>query len=365
VPADRLGFDSQNPRLPKRIEAENLGDVLKFMLDDAGLVDLASSIAAQGYFPGEPLLCCPDPELPEHERPPEPTDESRYTVVEGNRRLAALMLLRNPSAAPSRKEAIRQLAELGTPPDRVPAILFPRRDDILDYLGYRHITGIKEWEPLAKARYLRQVRERLRSAGDPAEPRDLARLIGSSGSYVARLLTALRAWERLDELGFFARNNLSAEDLPFAVFSTALNYERIPLWLNLEATDDESVANVDDENLETLGRWFFVPDERVPKARPLLRESRNIRYVNEIVGNPDAMASLEQADSPQLAASLTAEAASVFTEALSESAKYIAVAVKRFDDVERAQELDAERLATIRGHADDLHRQVLEQLSSE
>ncbi len=361
VSVEQLAFDPDNPRLPKSVDAGNVGEVLKFMLDDAGLVDLASSIAAQGYFPGEPLLCCPDPELADSEKPAAPTPTSRYIVVEGNRRLAAIMLLRNPEAAPARKQIIRELANAGAPAT-VPTILFPQRNDILDYLGYRHITGIKEWEPLAKARYLRQVRERKQAAKEPASLRDLARLIGSNGPYVGRLLTALAAWELLDVLHFFEQNKLDSEGLPFAVFSTSLNYERIPAWLELDPTDDRSVATSDLSNLQTLARWFFVSDERVPKNRPLLRESRNMRYINEIVGNAEAMTSLEEGNSPALAASLTAEADEVFSEAVSESGRYIAVAVRRFPSVHEAKEDDANRLETIREQANDLRRKLVERL---
>jgi hypothetical protein len=364
VSVDQLEFDPENPRLPRDIDASSVDAMLRFMLDDAGLVDLTSSIAAQGFFPGEPLLCCPDPKLERGATPPTPTTDSRYVVVEGNRRLAAVTLLRNPEAAPSRKQAIRDLAATNGAPDHLPTIIFPRRDDILDYLGYRHITGIKEWEPLAKARYLQQVRDRKLAAGDPSEPRDLARLIGSNGPYVARLLTALGAWDRLGTLGFFAEHDLTAEDLPFAVFSTALNYERIPPWLHVDPMDDRSVDDVDEDNLSRLARWFFVADERVPKNRPLLRESRNIRYINEIVGDEEAMASLEEANTPQLAASLTAGAAQVFSEAVNESGKYMTVAVRRFDGVERPGEHDEERLTTIRDQAEKLRVGVAERLTA-
>ena len=39
------------------------------MLDDASLTDLAGSIATQSFFPGEPLLVCPEPELSEEVEP--------------------------------------------------------------------------------------------------------------------------------------------------------------------------------------------------------------------------------------------------------------------------------------------------------
>jgi hypothetical protein len=100
VSVTRLRFDAQNPRLVHRVGEGEVDSVLRYMLEDAALVDLASSIATQGFFPGEPLLCCPDPELEPGTEPPPPSedDDSPYTVIEGNRRLAAVLLLNNPDA---------------------------------------------------------------------------------------------------------------------------------------------------------------------------------------------------------------------------------------------------------------------------
>ena len=45
-------------------------------------------------------------------------------------------------------------------PTQLPVLKFKERNEILDYLGYRHITGIKQWSSLAKAKYLKELRER-------------------------------------------------------------------------------------------------------------------------------------------------------------------------------------------------------------
>jgi hypothetical protein len=356
---EQLLFDPQNPRLPASVDASDIGAVLTFMLDDAGLVDLASSIAAQGFFPGEPLLCCPHPELPQDEMPPAPTEADQLVVVEGNRRLAAVRLLRNPELAPKRKRAIAQLAEDGAP-DRLPVIVFPRRAAILDYLGYRHITGIKEWDPLAKARYLHQVRDRKRADGEPATNRDLARLIGSNAPYVGRLLTAFAAWGRLQALGFFAEKGLDPEELAFSVFSTALNYENIPPWLGIDPTDDATVSSGNRDNLARLANWFFVSDERVPGNKPLLRESRNIRFINLIVGHDDAMQTLEaDAVTPSQAARLTQDAAAVVTDALHESHTFLRAAHRRLPEVERPTEEHARAVLEIRDEAAAMHGDIV------
>jgi hypothetical protein len=242
----------------------------------------------------------------------------------------------------------------------LPVIIFPTRDDILDYLGYRHITGIKEWDPYAKATYLHQVRERKRRSGESAEPSDLAKLIGSNGPYVGRLLVALAAWERLENVGFFADNGLEPDNLPFAVFSTALNYASIVEWLQVDPLDDETVAQIPEDRLVTLARWFFVPSDNVegPRRRSLLRESRNIRFIAEIVGNDDASEALEEGATPARAAALTRDADQVFIAALSESSRSLKVAVRRFPDVGEVTDEAVATLDGIRSDADALAKDI-------
>jgi|SRR5829696_9857245 len=128
----QLHVDPENPRLPDNVDGHDEAAVMACMLADATILELIYSIAVLGYFSGEPLLIAPDA-------------SDRLIVVEGNRRLAALRLLQDPSSAPSRKRAVEDAAKLAKAvPTRVPCVRFENRNDILDYLGYRHITGIIE-----------------------------------------------------------------------------------------------------------------------------------------------------------------------------------------------------------------------------
>src|SRR5262245_50841650 len=105
VPVDRIHFDPDNPRLPSTVNGHDEAAVLKWMLEDATLLDLVAAIASEGYFPGEPILVAPRPEGPSaKESLEDPRQE--LVVVEGNRRLAAVRLLRRPQIAPTRKRAI-------------------------------------------------------------------------------------------------------------------------------------------------------------------------------------------------------------------------------------------------------------------
>ncbi len=105
VPVTRLRFDPENPRLPRSLAAgASESDVLEWMLSDTSLTDLIGSIAAQGYFEGEPLLAV---------RVPDDPDE--FLIIEGNRRLAALKLLTDPRLAPIRKKAVANIVDEARP----------------------------------------------------------------------------------------------------------------------------------------------------------------------------------------------------------------------------------------------------------
>src|SRR3979409_2678519 len=95
VPLEDLEFDPENPRLPSSIDREDEQAVLEWMLDDATIIELMRSIGAKGYFEEEPLLVIETT-----------VNSSKYIVVEGNRRLAACKLLRYPSLAPIRRQAV-------------------------------------------------------------------------------------------------------------------------------------------------------------------------------------------------------------------------------------------------------------------
>lgn len=357
LPARQLSFDRDNPRLPPRVDADNLDEVLRFMLDDASLVDLARSIAAQGYFPGEPLLVCPTPEMAEVVEPPEPADDGQYIVVEGNRRLAAVLLLSEPERAPVRRRAFEQMKVAGLADEPLATIIFPTRNSILDYLGYRHITGIKEWDPIAKAQYLDQLRRRWREEGRDASNTALARVIGSQGPYVGRLLAGLGSFKRLADGGFFERAGLDQERLPFSLFTTALNYEHIPRYMGIEP-DDPELEGLAEDRLEQVATWLYAPiREREPGKRgpvTALEESRNMRYLDVAVQSHRALDALSNGATVKEAARLSFDAPQVFSAALTEAKRQVRLAHGQADAIERPTDEDDEALHDIHDRASEM-----------
>lgn len=293
IAVESLRFDPLNPRLPESVSTTDIPDVLRFMLEDAGLLDLMGSIAKQGFFPGEPLLVSP-------------VDATTWCVVEGNRRFASSLLLSHPELAPSRKKQVAELAAEAAASQHdlssLPCLVFAARGEILDHLGYRHVTGIKEWEPLAKARFLAQ-RFAGESGATEARFKSLAKSIGSRADYVGRLLTAFALYKVIESRHFFNVKGLDASSIEFSLLTSLLAYTNVVSYLGLTSSQDLEQEDLQVDRLEFLTRIAF---ERI-SGKTRLGESRNIRTLADVLSSPRALEALEQGV-PLLTASQYTEA---------------------------------------------------------
>jgi hypothetical protein len=282
VRSDQLVFDPKNPRFFRLRGDSSDEKVISEMLDDEGVQDLMSSIGQQGYFPGEPLLIAPS------------ADGASYIVIEGNRRLAAVKLLNGQLLPPRRKS--RSVAiildEAKHKPVELPCIKYDSRDEVLRYLGYRHITGIKEWDALSKARYLADLKETFYSyLPEDEQLRTIAREIGSRSDAVGKLLSGLTLFDIAEEEKFFRLNNLSPEVVDFSYVTTALSYRNITTWLELPDVISNSVEQVNRENLQELFYWMYVPQKN---GRTVVGETRRLKQLAAVVNSSDGLRVLQE-----------------------------------------------------------------------
>jgi len=283
LPTDTLSFDPENPRFYRLNNPGSTAEVLEEMLDQEGVQDLMLSIGQKGYFAGEPLLVVSS------------NGKAPFLVVEGNRRLAAVKLLSGELQPPTRRknsvDLIRSEAIKKSFPDGLPCLIYKARKDVLRYLGYRHITGIKEWDALSKAKYLAELQIEFYADKDhAAQMKALANDIGSRSDYVGQLLTALQLYIRAESTKKFFGLPFKAEDVEFSYITTALNYRSICQWLGLESKTDVEMANLKIENLKRAFGWFFSKDAL---GRTILGESRNLAELAAVVTSKAAVKVLE------------------------------------------------------------------------
>lgn len=82
VELDKLRFDKENPRF---VDFNNDDEtaIIKFLYDEADLNELIQSISTSGFIDYEPIIV-------------QREGDDNYIVLEGNRRLGAVRLLRSP-----------------------------------------------------------------------------------------------------------------------------------------------------------------------------------------------------------------------------------------------------------------------------
>lgn len=166
---ESLFLDPENPRLPEKIQGGNEDVLLLSLYEDFDLRELADSLSKNGYFDEEPLVGIPkdipskflnkkEEELNKDKEYFELINnpDTKFIVVEGNRRLAAVKILLSSELRTKLK--IKEWPEISKQVKEdiliLPVIIYPKRKDVVPYLGVRHIIGIKKWEPYPKARYI-------------------------------------------------------------------------------------------------------------------------------------------------------------------------------------------------------------------
>src|SRR5688572_19331819 len=90
VPYDELVLDPQNPRLPEELQGRPQSEIFDYFYDKGVLEELVESMLDNGFFEHEPIIAL------------KPDRRGQRVVVEGNRRLAALMLIHGHEATEGR-----------------------------------------------------------------------------------------------------------------------------------------------------------------------------------------------------------------------------------------------------------------------
>ena len=274
IDIDKLMLDPQNPRLPKSKRNGNQEDIINFLLLESSTIELMEAIGENGYFPGEILLVVQD-------------GSQEYIVVEGNRRLCSVKLLKNPSLAKYKKESVNSIAGNAKQPapDQLPCLIFQNRESIIKYLGFVHITGKQSWGLLQKGRYLYEYYLGIRTDDFPADCKRIAKQIGSTSPYVARLLQAFNIYHEIENEGFYLIEGLSDMTFHLNYLVDGLNKENIRRHLNVDLEQD-NLDNVNSQNLKELTKWWFEKSEGQSRVKG---DSESLTMLNAVLGNEKAL----------------------------------------------------------------------------
>ncbi|WP_223621427.1 ParB N-terminal domain-containing protein [Lysobacter sp. ESA13C] len=291
-----LDLDASNPRFGDPVGGnQSQRWVLDKIVEEFGVDDLLSSMSVNGYFSAEPIVV-------------REKDGGRYVVVEGNRRLAACLMLTGDARADNQKNRALKYVEVwkehNSPQlDPIPAIVFAPgaiQKNLLSYLGVRHIASSKSWDSYAKAAWVARVIKE-----NQLTVREVASMIGDQHRTIERLLQGYHVIQQLIASGDFRpedsvrRGRGSVSDYPFSWVYTILGYSAARKYLGIEGQDDVTDAEpIQKPNLSKGGvlvRAMFGDAKAGRNAA--VTDSRQLGTLASVLVNPEKLALLEQGKS--------------------------------------------------------------------
>ena len=288
-----LLLDDTNPRFGLQDRGSSQEQILDLIVEKFGVNDVLSSLAVNGYFEAEPLVCR------------RMRESRKAVVVEGNRRLAACLIITGDRRASNQTRRSANFSKLWNdhgrrPIDPVPAITFTagaeeQETAILSYLGVRHIASAQPWDSYAKAAWIARVVE-----DNALGVRGVSKMLGDQHRTVNRMLEGYYLVQQLTRKGHFnqqdsiRRGRGSVTDYPFSWIYTVLGYRTVRDFLGL-GDGDASPDPVDECHLDKaslLLRSMFGDRSRGRNAA--IDDSRQLGPFAAVFANRQKVRLLEQ-----------------------------------------------------------------------
>jgi len=312
---DKLVLDDRNPRLPDYLHGKDEAKIIEHMLLEESTLELMQAIGEKGFFKGEQLLVVEQ-------------SDGNYKVVEGNRRLTSVKLLNNPDLASAQEGLVTRIykdADKSLLPIKgLPCMVFEKDDDIHDYLGYRHVTGIQPWNLRQKAKYLSYLREKnYKALSLDDASNELRKIIGSKKPVVKRYLVGYEIYSIINDRKFFKIKDLNEEGFYFSYIADSLGRSHIAEYLGVDMDSENPIEKLSLKHLQNWTEWLYEPLEstskRIKKTR-LKGKSGDLNKLNSILSHDVAREYfIEKSATLEEAHSYTDDFNTLFQDTISDS----------------------------------------------
>ncbi|MCP4006446.1 MAG: hypothetical protein GY725_19890 [bacterium] len=273
ISLSKLMLDAKNPRFAGALGGNaRQKAIVNYVADTIGISDLLSSMSQGGFYRSSPLIGI--------------SRDRKTIIVEGNRRLAAALVLTGDQRAVTQKHRVRNYPikpDAGPSLTTLPVLIARSREEVLPYLGIAHIVGNKKWDSYAKAAWAAKVADK---EIYPGGLRQISDEIGDKHRTLERMVQAYRLVTQLEATARFSpektiKKGRGTAKYPFSWVYTALGYAAIREWLGISHEDmEEATSQEIITDLEGLNRggdlltWMF--GSQVKNRQPALSDSRQI-----------------------------------------------------------------------------------------
>ncbi len=260
VQLENLYLDPNNPRFltdfkepvpDSRIKEEKVqNNLLTKLLEEIGIEDITESIARYGFLTIDRVII-------------KPISEADFVVLEGNRRIASLKVIKEQHERGELSLNIKIKDTL----DKIEILVYrgDKKDIAWTIQGLRHLTGIKGWPRLQQAKFITENFYEEKSMGF----REVARLLNMKSTDVGTLIRSYYGYSQGlsdDEYG-----DLLTSD-KFSMFQEAVfRKQSLKDWLGWNDTTNQ-FRNID--NFKKFLRWITPDENGVVKLTAL--EARDI-----------------------------------------------------------------------------------------
>lgn len=291
---EALYLDPTNPRLGRNNTGLDVSqrDVLELMRD-WNLEELAVSFLDSGGFWTHEALLVTSEKL---------YGKTRLVVIEGNRRVATLKYLKK---AYDKKKAPKKLLDISKTKaapsklfTKIPYILVSSRKEIEAFLGFRHVTGIKEWRPAEKAEFVARLIDNRKMTYEKVMRKIGSRTPTVRQNYISyRLLIQMEGCADIPSEQFEER---------FSVMYLSLRTQGVQKFLDIDIYAEPKAAKnpVIKSKLKDLAKfalWLFGDGD---KRLPLFSDSRQVDNFGRILESKKAVEYLERNEKPSFEVAL-------------------------------------------------------------
>lgn len=277
VKVDDLNLDHINPRLAAMdFTVDDQLPILRALWRELAVNEIADSIAASGYWPHEVLFVA--------------KEGGKWVVIEGNRRLVAVKLLRSPKLC-------KQVGAVGVPRltmaqrkklDTLPVVPCTRKT-IWEYVGFKHVNGPKDWDSIAKAQYVARV---YNDYGISLQ--EIAKTIGDRHDTVRRMYRGLMVLQQAEDVGLYDRKTHWGARFAYSHLWTGLGYKPVQKFLGFGRDHGFKPDPVPKKNHAKLGElclWLY--GDKPQGIRPLIKsQNPDLRNLVTVLESQKGIAAL-------------------------------------------------------------------------
>jgi hypothetical protein len=165
------------------------------------------------------------------------------------------------------------------------------RQEVWQYVGFKHVNGPQAWQSLAKAEYIAWVHNTLKVSLE-----EIGRRIGDLHSTVRRLYRALMAIEQSEAVGVFDRKDRWQRHFSFSHLYTGLDYGGIHRYTGIVGEKSYQPKPIPTSKVQNFGElcvWLYGSKSK--NKQPLIQsQNPDLRVLDEVLTSRDGIAALRR-----------------------------------------------------------------------